>query len=74
MIVDPGSVEALKLARDAVLRDPAQRQTLAQSGRRTIEEHCSFVAGMDKIKHIYDLTFTGAESTLAPATDGSPPR
>jgi glycosyltransferase involved in cell wall biosynthesis len=54
LLVDCADGSALSAALERALRDDGLRRTLAQAGRRTIEEKFSFAVRMKKVAAIYD--------------------
>jgi glycosyltransferase involved in cell wall biosynthesis len=53
-LVEPGSVEGLAGGMARLLADVEARARLASAGRRTVVEHYSFSARMQKVRAVYD--------------------
>jgi glycosyltransferase involved in cell wall biosynthesis len=54
VLVEPGSVESLAHGISRLVADAPARARLASAGRRTVLDHYSFAARMQKIRAIYD--------------------
>jgi glycosyltransferase involved in cell wall biosynthesis len=59
LLIEPASVRSLTEALARLLADSALRIRLRQAARRTIEEHYSFSARMQKIGALYDKLLKG---------------
>ena len=54
LLIEPGDRAGMTAALLALLRNPALRGVLCESGRRTVDTRYSFAARMDRLRMIYD--------------------